>query len=62
MVSRKRGAAPQQVDVYHEPSLRPGDWFNGPALVDSPDTTIWVPEGMLARFDAERSLVIEAQA
>lgn len=60
-VNRKRGAPAEVVDVYHEPRLQPGDWFTGPALVDSPDTTIWVPEGMEARFDAERTLVIEAQ-
>ena len=37
----------------------PGQRFPGPALVDSSDTTIWVPRGMTARVDPNRTLVIE---
>ena len=31
----------------------------GPALIDGADTTIWLPAGMSARVDTERTLIIE---
>jgi N-methylhydantoinase A len=62
MVSLRRGAAPEPVAVHDSASLTPGDIFTGPALVDASDTTIWVPSGMTARVDAQRTLVIEARS
>ena len=60
-VSLRRGLGAEQVTVYDGASLEPGDSFTGPALVDAPDTTIWVPQAMTARMDANRTLTIEAQ-
>jgi hypothetical protein len=34
----------------------------GPALVDAPDTTIWVPAGMRATLDTLGTLVMEREA
>jgi N-methylhydantoinase A len=59
-VSLKRGMAAEPVSVYDEDALKPGESLAGPALVDSPDTTIWIPEGMTARMDARRNLSVEA--
>ena len=59
-VSLKRGMKPEPVSVYDEASLEPGECFTGPALVDSSDTTIWVPQGMTARVDGQRNLSVEA--
>ncbi len=60
-VSLKRSAPETAIPVHDLPALTPGDTFAGPALIDSPDTTIWVPQGMTARLDASRTLVIEVQ-
>ena len=59
LVSLKRSHAPEPISVHDTASLAPGDHFTGPALVDSSDTTIWVPKGMTARVDPNRTLVIE---
>ncbi len=59
-VSLKRAQKPDPVDVYDCGRLTPGEMFTGPALVDASDTTIWVPRGMTARVDMQRTLVIEA--
>ena len=59
-VSLKRGMGSVAVSVYDEAALIPGDRISGPALVDSSDTTIWVPQGMTARVDAQRNLSVEA--
>jgi len=59
-VSLKRGMGPEPVSVYDENSLMPGECFTGPALVDSSDTTIWIPAGMTARMDSRRNLSVEA--
>jgi len=61
-VSLKRGMGAERVSVFDEAALAPGDRFAGPALVDSSDTTIWVPEGMTARVDSQRNLSVEAGA
>lgn len=60
-VSLKRAAPPAPVAVFTAAALTPGDTFPGPALIDSSDTTIWVPGGMTARLDGNRTLVIEVQ-
>lgn len=61
-VRLSRGATTEPVSVYDGGSLVPGGCFAGPALVDAPDTTIWVPKGMTALVDAHRNLSIEVQA
>jgi N-methylhydantoinase A len=60
LVNLHRGAAAEPVAVHHGAALAPGDGFSGPALVDAPDTTIWIPAGMAARMDASRTLRVEA--
>lgn len=59
-VKLARGLPAEPVTVFDGAGLAPGDEFSGPALVDAPDTTIWVPEGMSARMDAHHTLIIEA--
>jgi N-methylhydantoinase A len=48
-----------EVDAYDTASLTPGGALVGPALIDGSDTTIWVPPGMRARMDPQRTLAIE---
>lgn len=50
------------VPVYDRDTLRVGHELRGPALVDAPDTTIWVPPGMRARIDGQGSLVMDREA
>ncbi|MCB2078368.1 MAG: hydantoinase/oxoprolinase family protein [Novosphingobium sp.] len=59
-VHLRRGMDPDTVAVFEGADLMPGDRFIGPALVDAPDTTIWVPGGMEARMDGNRTLIVEA--
>jgi len=58
-VKLDRAIPAQPVSVYDGASLVPGEALEGPGLIDMPDTTIWVPEGMSARLDARRTLTIE---
>ena len=58
MVSLRRGMAPEPVAVHLGAELAPGASFRGPALVDAPDTTIWIPSGMTAHLDANHTLRI----
>ena len=46
-------------DVFRRDSLSEGNVVQGPALVDAPDTTIWVPAGRDARLSPAGALVIE---
>jgi N-methylhydantoinase A len=39
--------------------LRPGHRVDGPALVDGPDTTIWIPPDATATVDERSTLVVE---
>jgi N-methylhydantoinase A len=48
-----------EVQVIDPASLSFGSTITGPALVDSSDTTIWIPPGATARVDAALSLVLE---
>lgn len=43
-------------------ALRAGDCLEGPALIDGSDTTVWLPSGMAAKVDGERTLIIEVSA
>jgi N-methylhydantoinase A len=59
-VRLRRGAdGMAAVDVYDGASLSPGHEFKGPALVDSMDTTVWVPEGSSARIDEHGTFIME---
>ncbi len=47
------------VACYDAPALVPGHRIEGPALIDGTDTTVWVPEGAVARVDPFANLVLE---
>jgi N-methylhydantoinase A len=49
----------RDIAVYDRETLLAGHALSGPALVDAPDTTIWVPEGMRATIDPLGTLVME---
>ena len=55
----QRGDGPVDVDVFRRDTLSEGIVVQGPALVDAPDTTIWVPAGRKARLTPAGALVIE---
>jgi N-methylhydantoinase A len=52
------GGVPHAVPVYQRAELLGGHRFDGPAIVDQPDTTVHVPEGWTARVDASGSLLL----
>jgi N-methylhydantoinase A len=59
----ERGAAGRcDIAVHDREALRAGHVLAGPALIDAPDTTIWVPAGMRASLDALGTLVMEREA
>jgi N-methylhydantoinase A len=47
---------PASIPVVRSADLLPGHTLAGPALVDAPDTTIWIPEGYAASVDPLRTL------
>lgn len=60
-VALRRGQAPTAVTTYEGAMLTPGALLSGPALVDAPDTTIWIPTGMTAKMNVDRTLIVEAE-
>jgi N-methylhydantoinase A len=58
-VRRAREAERVDVDVHDGETLRPGHCLTGPALIDSDDTTVWVPSGARVRVDAHHALIME---
>ncbi|MFP6850439.1 MAG: hydantoinase/oxoprolinase family protein [Pseudomonas sp.] len=48
-----------EVQVVDGSALQPGHTVEGPALVDSSDTTLWIPQGVRAIVDAYRTLNLE---
>ena len=48
--------------IYARDSLRPGNRFAGPAIVEQMDATTLVPPGTTARVDAYLNLILEATA
>jgi N-methylhydantoinase A len=58
-VHTARSGQPEKVPVYRRTDLIPGQTISGPALVDSVDTTTWVPHGATARIDAFANLDME---
>ena len=49
------------IAVYDREALLAGHILTGPALVDAPDTTIWVPAGMRAVIDEQGTMVMERE-
>jgi len=58
-VKLERGKDSESVAIYDGARLAPGNCLEGPGLIDASDTTIWVPKGMSARMEADRTLTIE---
>jgi N-methylhydantoinase A len=52
----------RQAPIYDFGRLRPGNRFEGPAVVHTPITTIVVQPGQAARLDGHRNLVLESAA
>ena len=48
-----------EVEVYDGAGLAPGHELKGAALIDSTDTTIWVPDGCRARVDRHGTFTME---
>jgi N-methylhydantoinase A len=59
LVHLERARPPEPVATYDCDLLLPGQDVPGPGLIDGADTTIWIPPGMSARVDADRTLIIE---
>ena len=58
MVRIERAASPTAVPVRPWASLLPGQHLSGPALVDAPDTTAWIPPGHQALLCPDGSFSI----
>lgn len=58
MVRIERGATPTAVAVVQWASMPSGQRLSGPALVDAPDTTAWIPPGHQALRLPDESLSI----
>jgi N-methylhydantoinase A len=52
----------QTVTTYDTASLQPGHRLEGPALIDSPDTTVWIPPDTTATVDERSTLVVEVRS
>lgn len=53
-----RAKPPEVVESFDAAELRCGEYISGPALIDGTDTTIWIPRGMTARMDRDRTLIV----
>ena len=49
----------REVPTYRTIDLVAGHHLSGPALIDAPDTTLWIPPGQRARVDAYLTLHVE---
>ncbi|MBW8753850.1 MAG: hydantoinase/oxoprolinase family protein [Sphingomonadales bacterium] len=58
-VHLERAKPPVEIATYDAAALQPGQDIAGPGLIDGADTTIWLPAGMSARVDPDRTLIIE---
>lgn len=51
----------QDTPIYRIDSLRPGDTFTGPAVVEDPNSTVVILPGQSASVDAYKNILIEDQ-
>jgi N-methylhydantoinase A len=58
VVSRDGVMVREDIPVFDMDGLSPGATFVGPALVDAPDTTVWVPHRHEVQVDAFGTLVV----
>jgi N-methylhydantoinase A len=52
----------RSVTTFETAALRPGHRVEGPALIDGPDTTIWIPPDASATVDERSTLVVEVRS
>ena len=52
-------AMTQEVGILDEALLAPGQAVTGPVLIERWDTSIWVPQGAIARRDANAAILLE---
>jgi N-methylhydantoinase A len=50
-----------EIAVHESDALSPGRVIFGPALVDAPDTTVWIPPLATGRVDDHGTLVLEVE-
>jgi N-methylhydantoinase A len=62
MVQLGRTGEARRVPVFDGGTLRPGHRLKGPALIDSSDTTLWIPARASAHVDERSTLTIEVDA
>ena len=53
------GRRPVDAGFYDREQLATGDWFEGPAVVEASDTTVYVPAGFTVHVDAWGNLIGE---
>jgi N-methylhydantoinase A len=53
----REDGAMTEAGFYDRADLRPGAGFAGPAVVEAPDTTVYIPAGFAVRVDARGNLV-----
>jgi N-methylhydantoinase A len=58
----REGAMMAETGFYDRATLSPGCRFHGPAVVEAPDTTIYIPTGFAVQVDAWGNLVGELSA
>lgn len=51
-----------EAEFFDRPSLAAGDWFEGPAVVEASDTTVYVPAGFRVTVDPWGNLIGESAA
>jgi N-methylhydantoinase A len=51
-----------EVDIFDGAALHPGHQLHGPALIDSSDTTLWIPDGCSAVIDKYATLLMEVSS
>ena len=61
VVHLDRASQPADITTYDATALAPGQEISGPGLIDGADTTIWLPAGMSACVDPDRTLIIEVR-
>jgi N-methylhydantoinase A len=57
-VAVRRDAPPETLPAVEWSDLRPGHRLAGPAILDSVDTTVWIPPGTVAHVDPQRNVVV----
>ncbi len=69
-LARRSAVTRETREVWHEgrplraarfdgSALAPGDAVDGPAVIDHPGTTVWIPAGVRARIDGLADVVLE---